>query len=238
MGWLETPAGRVRVGKILCLVRNYPAHAHESGAEPPTEPVYFLKPPTALMPGGGGLVVPPDAGVLEAEGELAFVVGARARRVPPEEAEAHILGYCAFLDITARDLQRRAMKEGLPWTVAKGMDGFAPISPLRPREEVGDPHGLELRLAVNEKTHQRASTAEMVHRIPETLAAISVRITLERGDVVATGTPANVPPIEPGDRLHLRVSRVGSLRVHVEGPAEPRDANQRSISRRSRQSKQ
>ncbi len=216
MGWVETPDGRVRVGKILGLVRNYRGHARESGTEPPAEPVYFLKPATALLPDGGRLVVPRDTGTLEAEAELAFVIGATTRAVSAAQADAHILGYCAFLDITARELQRDAMEEGLPWTLAKGMDGFAPISPLRPRAEVPDPHALDIRLEVNGKEAQRGSTAEMVHRIPQIVASISARLTLEPGDVIATGTPAGVPGIAPGDRLDLRIPTVGRLRITVE----------------------
>ncbi|MFQ5553101.1 MAG: fumarylacetoacetate hydrolase family protein, partial [Thermoplasmata archaeon] len=129
MGWLEAPGGKIRVGKILGLVRNYRAHAQESGTEPPTEPVFFLKPTTALLPSGGRLFVPPDVGVLEAEAEFALVIGTKTKSVAAAQADRAILGYCAFLDITARALQHRAMAEGLPWTLAKGMDGFAPISP-------------------------------------------------------------------------------------------------------------
>lgn len=216
MGWVETPDGRIRVGKILGLVRNYRGHARESGTEPPAEPVYFLKPSTALLPDGGRLTVREDVGILEAEAELALVIGATTTAVPAAQVSDHILGYCAFLDITARDLQRQAMEAGLPWTLAKGMDGFAPISPLRPREEVRDPHALDIRLEVNGEEAQRGSTADMVHRIPEIVAAISARITLEAGDVIATGTPAGVPGIGPGDRLDLRIPTVGQVRVAVE----------------------
>ena len=216
MGWVETLDGRIRVGKILGLVRNYRGHAEESGTEPPAEPVYFLKPSTALLSDGGRLVVPEDTGILEAEAELALVIGTKARAVPALQVDAHILGYCAFLDITARELQRQAMEEGLPWTLAKGMDGFAPISPVRPRAEVPDPHALDIRLTVNGKEVQRGSTAEMVHRIPEIVASISARLTLEPGDVIATGTPAGVPAIAPGDRLDLRIPTVGRVRVTVE----------------------
>ncbi|MFQ5986391.1 MAG: fumarylacetoacetate hydrolase family protein [Thermoplasmata archaeon] len=216
MGWVEAPGEKIRVGKILGLVRNYRAHAEESGTEPPTEPVFFLKPPTALLPSGGRLAVPPDAGVVEAEAELALVIGTKTKSVEAARADRVILGYCAFLDITARALQRRAMAEGLPWTLAKGMDGFAPISPLRPKEEVRDPHNLEIRLAVNGEVRQRGSTAEMVHRIPDIVAAISAHFTLERGDVIATGTPAGVPRVEPGDNLELRIPNVGHLVVTVE----------------------
>lgn len=234
MTWVETPEGRLRVGKVLCLVRNYVAHAAEFDQEVPPEPVYFLKPPTALLPGGGTVVLPPGVGEVQAEAELALVLGHRAKALGPGEALDRVLGYAAFLDITARDLQRRAVGRGLPWTLAKGMDTFAPVSAVRPREEVGDPHTLRLRLRVNGVTRQDATTAQMVHRIPETLAHMARYLTLERGDVVATGTPEGVPSVGPGDALELEIERVGVLRVRVEGAG----GGGQSSSRKSKQSKQ
>lgn len=216
MTWVQTPEGRLRVGKIVCLIRNYRAHAEEFGEEPPAEPTYFLKPATAIVHDGERVVVPPIAADLEAEAELAVVIGRRMRAVPAGDAMPHVHGYAVFLDITARGLQREAGAAGLPWTLAKGMDTFAPVSDVRPREAVADPHALELTLRVNGDLRQRASTGDVIHRIPEALAAISARLTLERGDLVATGTPEGVPPIRPGDRLRAEVSGVGRLRVEVE----------------------
>lgn len=216
MTWVETPEGRLSVGKIVCLVRNYRAHAEEAGQDAPREPTYFLKPATALVHDGEAVVVPPITSDVQAEAELAVVVGRPARAIQAEQAEEHVLGYAVLLDITARDLQRRASAEGLPWTLAKGMDTFAPVSAVQPRERVPDPHRLELTLRVNGEVRQRGSTADMVHRIPPALAAISSRMTLERGDLVATGTPAGVPSVGPGDRLEAEVPGVGRLRVTVE----------------------
>lgn len=215
MTWVETPSGRLSVGKILCLVRNYAAHAEEFRQTVPEEPVYFLKPATAIVHDGEAVVAPPGESDLQAEAELAVVVGKRARSIRPEEAYGHLLGYAAFLDITARTLQRRAIREGLPWSLAKGMDTFAPVSAVRPKEVVPDPHDLELHLRVNGKTRQRASTARMVHRIPETLAHLARAVTLEPGDLVATGTPEGVPAIGPGDVLELEIEKVGRLEVTV-----------------------
>lgn len=215
MTWVEGPAGRLPVGKILCLIRNYAPHAAESGAEVPETPLYFLKPSTALVHDGGTVRIPPEVGDLQAEGELGVVVGRRLREVAASEALGHVLGYVAFLDMTARDLQRTAMREGLPWSRAKGMDTFAPVSGVRPAEAVPDPHDLAFRLRVNGEVRQRASTAEMVHRIPAALAFISRTVTLEPGDILATGTPAGVPSVGPGDDLELEVEKVGALRVRV-----------------------
>ncbi len=216
MTWVQAPEGRLRVGKIVCLIRNYRAHAEEFGEEPPAEPTYFLKPATAIVHDGEAVAAPPNTSDLQAEAELAVVVGSRARGMPAEDAMGYVHGYAVFLDITARDLQRRAGAAGLPWTLAKGMDTFAPVSDVRPREGVPDPHDLELSLWVNGELRQRASTGDMIHPIPATLSAISARLTLERGDLVATGTPEGVPSIGPGDQLEAAVSGVGRLRVRVE----------------------
>lgn len=206
------------MGKIVCLVRNYRAHAAEGGASVPPTPTFFLKPATAILHEGGTVEVS-ETEDLQAEAELAVVIGTSARRVPPEDAEQAVAGYCAFLDMTARDVQRAAMEAGLPWTLAKGRDTFAPISAMRPRAEVGDPHRLTLTLEVNGATVQRASTGQMVHRIPDLLAAISAHMTLAPGDLVATGTPAGVPQVHPGDVLRATVERVGSVEVRVAKPA-------------------
>ncbi|MFQ5838411.1 MAG: fumarylacetoacetate hydrolase family protein [Thermoplasmata archaeon] len=220
MTWIATPAGKLEVGKILCLVRNYRAHAEEFHHGVPSEPVCFLKPSTAIIHDGGEVVVPELTSDLQAEAELAIVIGSRAVHVPPESAYDFILGYCAFLDITARDLQRNAIQEGLPWTLAKGMDTFAPVSEVKARDEVGDPHDLEIVLKVNGGTKQRASTGLMVHRVPEIVASLSAQMTLVRGDILATGTPEGVPRICPGDLLEVEIQRVGQLRVRVTTASE------------------
>lgn len=203
------------MGKILCLVRNYRGHAEESGHEAPPEPTYFLKPSTSIIHHGDTVVAPTLASDLQAEAELAVVIGSTARKVSLDSSLECVLGYAVFLDMTARNLQREAIREGLPWTLAKGMDTFAPISEARLREDVGDPHGLEIRLKVNEVTRQRASTSQMVHKIPDIIASISSRITLERGDVIATGTPEGVPSVVPGDAMEAVIDGIGRLKVKV-----------------------
>ncbi len=215
MTWVLVPEGRLRVGKILCLARNYRAHAEEFDETVPPQPTYFIKPATSIIHDGGEVVAPEITSDLHAEAELAVVIGTAARRVSRDSALDHVLGYCVFLDITARDLQRQAVRDGLPWTLAKGMDTFSPISDVRPKEEVGDPHALEILLKVNGKTRQSASTAQMVHKVPDVIASISAHMTLERGDMIATGTPEGVPRIVPGDRLQAEVRGVGRLRVKV-----------------------
>lgn len=215
MTWVETPSGKLRVGKILCLVRNYRAHAEEFNQEVPPEPVFFLKPATAIVHDGEVVVAPPITSDLQAEAELGVVMESTARAVDSDEAYEYVLGYCAFLDITARDIQREAMQEGLPWSLAKGMDTFAPVSAVRPREEVGDPHRLDILHTVNGVPRQKATTAAMIYSVPDIIAHLSAHITLQRGDLIATGTPERVPRVRPGDVLEVSIQGVGKLRVSV-----------------------
>ncbi len=219
MTWVMTSEGKVRVGKILCMVRNYRAHAEEFSQEAPTEPTYFLKPATSIIHDGETVLFPEGVLDLQAEVELAVVMGSPAKGVTRESAFESVLGYAVFLDITARSLQREAVREGLPWTLAKGMDTFGPISTVRRREDVGDPHRLELQLTVNGATKQKASTRDMVHKIPDIIASMSSYVTLMRGDVLATGTPSGVPRIVPGDALVAAIENVGRLKVDVEARA-------------------
>ncbi len=215
MRFLRIGERRLRPAKVVCVARNYAAHAKESGSDVPAEPVFFLKPTTALIPSGGTVLLPPESSRVEEECELAVVLGKGGRNVPRERAMDLVLGYAVFLDITARDLQARARAEGLPWTAAKGFDTFAPISAVTPAKEVGDPHGLAIRLEVNGEPAQVGSTRDMVHRVPDLIARASRIMTLERGDVLATGTPAGVREIRDGDVLVGTIERVGRIEVRV-----------------------
>ncbi len=212
---LDVDGQILTVSKIVCMARNYAEHAKELGHSLPKEPVYFLKPPSCLMPGGGEIRMPTGVGRVDVETELAVVLGGSGRDATPAEAAQLVAGYAVFFDITGRDLQRAAAKEGNPWSAAKGYDTFGPISPLVPARTVPDPHDLPLRLRVNGTVRQDSNTKHMVFRIPETLAAISRVMALEPGDVLATGTPEGVWPIRPGDVLEAEIAGVGSLRCTV-----------------------
>ncbi len=212
---LEVDGKTLTVSKIVCMARNYAEHAKELGHALPKEPVYFLKPPSCLLPGGGEIRIPTTVGRVDVETELAVIVGGSGRDVTPAQAAGLVAGYAVFFDITGRDLQRAAAKEGNPWTAAKGYDTFGPISPVVPASRVPDPHNLALRLRVNGTVRQDSNTNHMVFRIPETLAAISRVMALEPGDILATGTPEGVWPLAPGDVLEAEISGVGSLRCTV-----------------------
>ena len=201
--------------KIVCLARNYAEHAKELGHALPKAPVYFLKPPSCLLPGGGEIRMPTSVGRIDVETELAVVVGGTGRDFAPAEAAKLAAGYAVFFDITGRDLQRAAAKEGNPWTAAKGYDTFGPISAVVPASRVPDPGNLDLRLRVNGTVRQDSNTRHMLFPIPETLAAISRVMSLEPGDILATGTPQGVWPIQPGDELEAEIPGVGRLACRV-----------------------
>ncbi len=213
---------RLRVGKILAVGRNYADHAAEMGLEAGARPVWFLKPPTAIVHDGGIVRLPPGARELHHEVEMVVVVGQRVRAVPEERALDCVLGFAVGLDLTLRDLQREAKARGEPWTLAKGFDGAAPVSSVAPRERVGDGSGLRLTLDVNGERRQEASTSAMLWSVPRLLAEASRWMTLERGDLIFTGTPSGVGPARPGDRLQATLAKVASLEVTI-APADAAD---------------
>lgn len=201
--------------KIICVARNYEDHAKEMGRPVPAEPIFFLKPTTALLPDGGTILLPPESSRVEVETELAVIVGRDGRDIGENPSMSHVAGYAVFFDITARDLQTKARQEGSPWTESKGFDTFAPMSRAVRLSRVRDPHRLPIQLRVNGVLRQDSNTSRMIFRIPRLLSAVSRIMTLERGDIIATGTPAGVWPILPGDILEANISGVGSLRCKV-----------------------
>ena len=188
-----------RPGKIVCVGRNYRDHAKEMGNEVPVAPLLFLKPPSAVVQSGEAIVLPAASERVEFEGEIGVVIGAALRRASEAEAERAVRGVVALNDVTARDLQR---SDG-QWTRAKGFDTFCPVGP----EWVGAPDFGRLTVVtrLNGAERQRGSGSSMVFAVPTLLAYISHVMTLEPGDLVATGTPAGVGPIAPGDRVEVEV---------------------------------
>ncbi len=203
------------VGKILCLGRNYREHALEMKAEVPTRPVIFLKPSTALLADGERVIIPPFSKELHYEAEMVVVIGKEGKAIPRERAMDHVEGYAVGLDMTLRDLQTEAKSKGLPWSVAKGFDTSAPVSHVVSRDRIDDPHALQLTLQVNGSTRQHASTAEMIFPVEEIIAHVSQFFTLERGDLIFTGTPQGVGQARSGDTLVAALQSVGSVTVTV-----------------------
>lgn len=209
------------VGKIVCVGRNYARHIEEMGEKPDVEPVFFLKPPTAVLAGPRPRVtVPGSFGALDHEVELAVLVGRQGRILDPASALNHVAGYAVALDLTLRDLQSRAKKEGGPWALAKGFDGSAPVGAFVPRSTVHDPHDLAIQLEVNGEVKQSARTSSLIHPIEDLLAFVSRFMSLEPGDILLTGTPEGVGPLEDRDRLVARIEGLPELRVEISRPPD------------------
>ena len=192
-------------GKIVCVGRNYAAHARELGNEVPERPMLFFKPPSALVANGEAIVLPRASSRVEFEGEIGVVIGRPLRRATPHEAEAAIRGFTCVNDVTARDLQ----KTDGQWARAKGFDTFCPAGP-RVAEGL-DWRTLGVITRVNGEERQRGRTSEMHFAIPDLLSYISGVMTLEPGDLVATGTPAGVGPLAEGDVVEVEIPGIGVL---------------------------
>ena len=195
----------VRPSKIVCLGRNYAAHIEELGHERPERPLLFFKPPSAVIGPGDPIVLPPSPRV-DYEGELAVVSGRRCRNVKAERAQEVILGYTCLNDVTDRTAQSWEQN----WVRAKGFDTACPIGPwIVTPDELSFP--LTIETYVNGELRQRGDTSQLLYPIPEIIAEITSFMTLEAGDVIATGTPAGVGPLKPGDIVEVRISGIGSL---------------------------
>ncbi|MDB5032847.1 MAG: isomerase/hydrolase [Chlorobi bacterium] len=203
------------VGKMLCLGKNYEKHAREMGGDVPADPVIFMKPATALLRGGGMVMIPTVSHELHHEVELVVVIDRAGKDIPEDEAMSYVLGYAVGLDMTLRDLQSSAKKRGEPWAVAKGFDTSAPISEVLPRDHVADPHALTLNLKVNGETRQHGSTGDMILKIPAIISYLSRIFTLERGDCIFTGTPEGVGQVVAGDRLAAELEGLVAVEVTV-----------------------
>jgi len=201
--------------KIVCVGLNYAAHVAESatvlpGTAPPVDPLLFLKPPSAVIASGEAIRRPPGLERMDPEAELAVVIGRRARRVTAEQAMEHVAGLTAFNDVSARDYQRRDGQ----WARAKGFDTFAPLGPWLATGLA--PDRLTVTCRVNGEERQRGSTADLIFPVPFLIAHVSNIMTLEPGDVIATGTPAGVAPVAVGDVIEVEVEGVGVLVNRVE----------------------
>ncbi len=207
-----------RPSKIICLGRNYAAHAKELNHEVPKEPVLFAKAPSTLIPHEADIVIPHWLeGRVDHEAELAVVIGKTARSVNPAEAYAFVAGYTILNDVTARTMQKEDIARNEPWFRSKSIDTFCPIGPfLVPTNEVPNPQELDIELTVNGQIRQQANTKDMIFPIPDLLAYISRFMTLNPGDIVATGTPEGVSPVQDGDVIEITVTGLGMLRNRVQ----------------------
>jgi 2-keto-4-pentenoate hydratase/2-oxohepta-3-ene-1,7-dioic acid hydratase in catechol pathway len=207
----ELPADGVRLlapvipSKLVCVARNYAEHAKEMGNPVPQDPVLFFKPATSVIGPGDPIPLPPGAGRVDHEAELAAVIGRLCRSLSEDEAMSAVLGFTCANDITSRDWQ----KSDVQWARAKGSDGFGPLGPWIETEL--DPSDLEVVSRVNGELRQKGRTSEMTLSPARLISHISQTITLLPGDVVLTGTPPGVGPLEPGDTVEVEIERIGVL---------------------------
>ena len=209
----------INPGKILAIGRNYVDHAIEGGAEPPKAPLLFNKLPNALSAHNAPIVLPAISKQVDYEAELAVVIGRRTRRVSEAEALDHVFGYCLINDVSARDLQ---FGDG-QWTRGKSLDTFAPLGPfITTRDEIADVQSLKIEGILNGKVMQSSNTAKMIFKVAYLVSYLSQGITLEPGDVIASGTPDGVgifrePPVllQAGDVFEVKIEKLGTLRNPV-----------------------
>jgi 2-keto-4-pentenoate hydratase/2-oxohepta-3-ene-1,7-dioic acid hydratase in catechol pathway len=204
--------------KIICVGRNYRAHAAELGNDVPPEPLLFLKPPSAVAGPAEPIRLPRQSNRIDHEAELGVILGARCRDVPADRALDFVFGYTCVNDVTARDLQK---KDG-QWTRAKGFDTFCPAGPVIVTDI--DPGSLGVRCRVGGVTRQDGNTRDMMFPVAQIIAYISSIMTLEPGDLIATGTPHGVGPLTPGDVVEVEIDGIGVLSNPVEparAPASP-----------------
>lgn len=205
----------IEVGKIVCIGRNYVDHIEELNNERPSAPMFFIKPTTALAPIEEPIHIPSYSRKARHELELALILKKRLLRCEEKEVLPATDGYAVAIDVTLQDVQDRCKEKGHPWEIAKGFDGSCPISLFVPAADVSDPQDLLIRMSVNGKVRHSDSTKLMIWQIPAIVAAASQYFTLEPGDIVLTGTPAGVGPLEPGDNLEMKIEGVGEYKSTV-----------------------
>ncbi len=201
--------------KIICIGRNYVAHARELDNEVPSAPVFFLKPETALVTSNHPFPYPGFSSDVHHEVEVVIRLRRTGSRIAEGDAGRYFNELGLGIDFTARDLQARAKEKGLPWEIAKAFDHSAPVSAFRPVQSLGDIHHLSFRLDRNGSTVQEGNTELMIFSFEQIISYVSGFITLEEGDLIYTGTPAGVGPVAPGDRLeaYLKGEKLMDFRV-------------------------
>lgn len=214
-------------GKILCIGRNYAAHIKELGNCASSEPFFFLKPSSSVLAPGSGPLLIPKGTTAHHEVELAFTLNRNLKNLPShfshQDALESIGSYALVIDMTARNVQEMAKKKGLPWSIAKGFDTFLPLSNSIDSLQIPDPYAVDLKLSVNGKLRQSDRTNLMIFPIHEILRYMSAIMTLEKGDMVLTGTPKGVGPVIPGDHVLATLSIGGKEleRIELEAAENP-----------------
>ncbi|TKJ19058.1 MAG: hypothetical protein CEE43_16455 [Promethearchaeota archaeon Loki_b32] len=208
----------INPSKIICIGTNYMDHIEETGLDVPKEPVLFPKTLNCLISNNDPIIYPKflynqrKYNRVDYEVELAFIIKDRCKYVPKEDVYNHILGYTVFNDVTARKMQAKDIVSKLPWFRSKSFDTFGPIGPrIVDIDEIKDPHNLNINLKLNGEIKQLSNTKHLLFKIPELLEYISTILTLEPGDIIATGTPSGIGPMQPGDLIEATIEKIGTL---------------------------
>ncbi len=206
----------LQFGSLYCIGRNYAKHAAEMNSDVPDNPVVFLKPRSSIILTGENIVIPELTNDVHHEVELVVLIGQKARNVTPDEAGSAIKAFGVGLDMTARDLQAEAKKAGLPWSLAKGFETFAPLGTLYPYTKDLDLQNLSIEVQVNAEVRQKGQTSDMIFSVNQIISYISKYFTLYPGDLIYTGTPEGVSAVKKGDQITATLGEdISTLQVHV-----------------------
>jgi 5-carboxymethyl-2-hydroxymuconate isomerase len=205
-----------KVGKILCVGQNYKRHIEELKSKKSKDPLIFMKPSTAILHQGEPIVLPEFSNDVHHETELAILIGKKGKNIQQGEWTNYVAGAGIALDLTLRDVQSEAKKNGHPWTICKGFDGSCPISNFMPLVDIADIQNLTIKLYVNDSLRQDGFTGDMIWSVDELMVYISKIFTLETGDVLLTGTPEGVGKLYSGDQLRAEIHGVGSMSYSVQ----------------------
>jgi len=198
--------------KIVCVGLNYHCHAKELGMNTPHHPIIFLKPTTALIGNGGKIIYPEMSKRVDYEGELALVIKKKAKNLREKQVRGVVGGFCCANDVTARDLQKLDGQ----WSRAKSFDTFCSIGPeIVPWDKVGNPNNLKIQTLLNDEIKQDSNTKEFIFKVTEVVSFISKVMTLNPGDIISTGTPKGIGPMKKGDRVEVKIEKIGSLVNYV-----------------------
>jgi fumarylpyruvate hydrolase len=207
---------RFPVRRIFCVGRNYAAHAREMGRDPDREPpFFFLKPADTVVDDNATVPYPPETENFHYEIELIVAIGKAGADIPQDRALDYVYGYAVGIDLTRRDLQLAAREQGRPWDWGKGFDLSAPIAPLHPVAEIGHPRAGRLWLAVNGTVKQDSDIAKLIWSVPEIISTISRSMELRPGDIIMTGTPEGVGPVQRGEVMTGGIDGLGEIRIAV-----------------------
>ena len=211
---VEGSEQRFPVGRIYCVGRNYAEHAREMGHDPNREPpFFFMKPANAIVQNNATLAFPVETKDVHHEIELVVAIGKGGKDIPLDKSLDHVWGYGVGLDMTRRDLQTELKKMGRPWEMGKAFDESAPCTALRPAAKIGHPAKGAIWVKVNGQTKQQGDLSQQIWNVQEQIAYLSKMITLQPGDLIFTGTPAGVGPVNPGDKLDGHIDGVGDLNI-------------------------